>query len=210
MRLHPRQSACQQRQPAQGLRISVGICLVRADALDTVVHRANARGQEQPLRRVHSDGRGENHGARDDAGMADQFLYLAPLVGDAGNGRELASRDNEISAKRPGLLGGGNDGAPWRVWRHAIERADTAIAECTAHLLDLVRLPVQRAADHQEYALCVLRQFSDRLGGGYAEQHLFHLAEYDTAGLQHVDVLPVDAGKSYSEPEKNAMQCRWR
>jgi hypothetical protein len=57
-----------------------------------MVESANARRDEQPLRRVHSDGRVEDHGSRNDAGVAKQFLRLGSLVGDPGNGAELGRR----------------------------------------------------------------------------------------------------------------------
>ena len=84
-----------------------------------------------------------------------------------------------------GLFRRGDHRAARRVRRHPVEHADTAIAESAAHLVDLVGLAVQRAADHQEHALRVRRQFGDRLRGGLAEQHLLHLAEHDAAGLRH-------------------------
>ena len=57
-----------------------------------MVDRADAGGQEQPLRRVHGDRGVEDRGGRDDARVAEQLLHLGPFVRDAGDGAELAGR----------------------------------------------------------------------------------------------------------------------
>src|ERR1700760_773799 len=60
-----------------------------------------------------------------------------------------------------------------------------------ADFLDLIGLPVQRPADHQQSAVGAqqveLRR--DRDGGGHAEHHFIHGAEYD-ASAAHDLVLP--------------------
>jgi len=50
-----------------------------------------------------------------------------------------------------------------------------------------IRLAVERSTHHQEHAARIdpLRDLSDRVGGGDAEEHLFHLAEDNTSGFQH-------------------------
>jgi len=78
------------------------------------------------------------------------------------------------------------------VRRHFVEHAGAAVAEGVADPRDLRRGPVERAADHQEYAFgaqsgCL---FGDRLRGGDAEADFVHLAEYDPAIGGHDAFLP--------------------
>ena len=82
---------------------------------------------------------------------------------------------------------------PRRVRRHPVEAAGAAIAERAAHLLDLVRVPVERVAHHQENARRAeaLRLRGHRLRRRLAEHHLIHLAEDHASRWQHV-VLPID------------------
>ena len=56
-----------------------------------MVDGADAGGQKQPFRRVHGDGGIEDRGARHHEGMAQHLLDLGALVGDAGDGAELAA-----------------------------------------------------------------------------------------------------------------------
>ena len=75
--------------------------------------------------------------------------------------------------------------------RHRVEGRDAARAQRLADFLDFVGLAVERAADHQERAVCAqpVHLLDDRLGGGAAEHHLVHGAEYDTP-LVHDDCPP--------------------
>ena len=104
--LDPRESLRQQRQPPERLRVAVGVRLAGADPLDAMVHRAHARGEEQPFRRMDGGRRVEDDGARNGVRMAEQLLQLHPLVGDAGDGAELPGRergrDGDLRDCRPG------------------------------------------------------------------------------------------------------------
>jgi hypothetical protein len=116
-------------------------------------------------------------------GTGETQLYRLGAVGD----RAAANRHDQVG---PGLArhGGGLDhGMTGRVRRHVIEQVGKPVAECAAHLGNLVGRPVQRAADHQEDPLRVApsRLLGDRLGGGLAEYHRFHRAKRDAPRLEH-------------------------
>ena len=89
--LHPRQRLRQHRQPLQRLGVAVRMRLARADALDAMIDGADAGRQPQPFRRVRAEPGIEDHRARHQQRMAQRFLDLGLLVGDAGRGGELAA-----------------------------------------------------------------------------------------------------------------------
>ena len=89
---YPGQTAGQQRQPLQRLGIAIGMRLAGTDALDAVIDGADTGGQEQPFRRVHRRRRIKDHRFWHDPGMTKQLLDVGPLVGHAGNGAELTTR----------------------------------------------------------------------------------------------------------------------
>ncbi len=91
--LDPGQTAGEQRQPVQGLGIGERIGLAGADALDAMIDRSDPGREPKPLGRVHGGGWIEHHRTRNDLRMPEQLLDPAPLVGDAGNGAELAGRE---------------------------------------------------------------------------------------------------------------------
>ena len=90
--LNARQPAGQQRQAVKRLRVSKGIRLVRADALDAMVDGADAGRQPQPFGRVQGDRWVQDDRPRDDPRMAKELLYLGSFIHDAGDGAELARR----------------------------------------------------------------------------------------------------------------------
>jgi hypothetical protein len=65
------------------------------------------------------------------------------------------------------------------MWRHSIEATGTSIAERAPHLVDLVRVSIERMAHHQEHAVRpeTLRLLGYGFGGRLAEHHLVHLTE---------------------------------
>ena len=89
-----RGSPCgEHREPLHRLRVGIRVRLARADAFDAMVDGADAGRQEQPFRRVHGDGGIEDGRARHDERMPQHLLHLRALVGDAGDGAELAAGD---------------------------------------------------------------------------------------------------------------------
>ena len=67
-------------------------------------------------------------------------------VGD----RAAADGHDQIRLRRHDRLGGRDHGRSRRVRRHPVEAAGTAVAERSAHLVDLVRRLIERVAHHQE------------------------------------------------------------
>src|SRR5215467_7887342 len=75
--------------------------LVRADALDAMVDRANARGKPEPHGRVHANCWIENYGAGNNAWVPQQFLHPSTLIGDAGNRAEVPTRERRWHTDLP-------------------------------------------------------------------------------------------------------------
>ena len=82
--------------------------LARADALDAMIDGADSGREPQPFRRVHAEPGIEDHRARHQQRMAQRFLDLGLLVGDAGRGGELAAgnrrRHADLAHRRRGEL----------------------------------------------------------------------------------------------------------
>ena len=92
--LHPRQRLRQHRQALQRLGVGIRMRLARADALDAMVDGADAGREPQPFRRVHGRWQGSRITARGiTSGWRSASLTLVRLVGDAGDGGELAAGD---------------------------------------------------------------------------------------------------------------------
>ncbi|MGY4328166.1 hypothetical protein ACVWWG_002583 [Bradyrhizobium sp. LB7.2] len=103
---------------------------------------------------------------------------LAP-VGD----RAAAHRDDQVCARFPRRIGGGDHRLARGVRGHGIEDARAACAQGLFDLGDFVGLPVERARHHQEGATrpqpVHLRDHS--VGGGVAEHNLLDRAVNDTS-----------------------------
>ena len=94
-----RGSACVSiESPFKRLGIGVRMRLARAQALDAMVDGADAGRKPQPFGRVQGHGGIEDHGARHHQIMAQHFLDLGALVGDAGQRAELAAGDGRRDA----------------------------------------------------------------------------------------------------------------
>ena len=105
---HPRQRLRQHRQALQRLGVAVRVRLARADALDAMIDGADSGRKPQPFRRVHAEPGIEDHRARHQQRMAQRFLDLGLLVGDASRGGELAAgnrrRHADLAHRRRGEL----------------------------------------------------------------------------------------------------------
>ena len=66
-----------------------------------MIDRADAGREPQPFRRVHGDGRIEDHHERDDAGMNIGLLQPQPRLGDAGTRVEFAAAERRRHADLP-------------------------------------------------------------------------------------------------------------
>jgi len=91
VRLHARQRLRQHRQSLQRLRVAVRMRLARAQALHTMVDRADAGRKPQPFRGMHGHRGIEDGGARHRKIVAQHLLDLGAQIGDAGDGAEFAA-----------------------------------------------------------------------------------------------------------------------
>ena len=210
LRLDARRAVGEQAEPAERLRVGVGVRFPRADALDAMVHRADAGGQEQPLRRVHGDGGIEDDRRRDDARMAEQLLHPGPLVRDAGDGAELAGgqgrRHGDLPHRRR-LAGRRADRAVGPLHRaQGIQRLRRADAVRQAELHRLGRVGDRAAADGHDQVgpgrAGHLRRLDDRPAGRMGRHAVEHRrAPGSQRGADPLDLprFPVQRAAAHQE-----------
>ncbi len=134
-------------------------------------------------------------------------LHQLARVGE----RAAPDGDDEVRIRRARLRGGVEHRLPRGVGRHAVVLPREPLAQRRANGGDGVRLPIERAAHHQEHAprADALRLAGQGLGGGVAAHHTLHAPKGDDQVLHHRALLQAGVGTDARvAPRRWAMQPR--